>query len=95
MSTSNGNSTDYPPSFRACKLYRKKSKAGATFFSGRWGGAKIALVKTKDVADNGEEIWALLLSEAPQKDEQPSQAKPNAPAAPYKSRTLDDDAIPF
>jgi hypothetical protein len=35
---------DYPQSFRVCKLYRRTSKASATYFSGRWGGAKVALV---------------------------------------------------
>ncbi len=56
---------DYPQSFRACKLYRKTSKAGGTYFTGRWGGAKIAVVKTRETGDNGEEIWSLLLSQAP------------------------------
>ena len=47
---------EYPPAFAAAKLYRKQSKSGSTYFSGRWGGARIALLKSKDVADDGAEI---------------------------------------
>jgi hypothetical protein len=36
--------TEYPQSFRACKLYRKTSKAGGTYFTGilrsRWSDFK-------------------------------------------------------
>ena len=59
----------YPPAFAAAKLYRKQSKSGSTYFSGRWGGARIALLKSKDVADDGAEIWNLMLSEAPAKQD--------------------------
>ena len=97
MSFNNGGS--YPPSFRVAKLYRKQAKTGGTYFTGRWGGAKVALVKTKDVGDQGEEIWALLFSESPQPkpDDKPAAAtQPNTnPPRPYRERTLDDDSIPF
>jgi hypothetical protein len=103
MTTNNGNG--FPPSIRVARLFRKTSKTGATYFSGRWGGAKIALVKSKETSDSGEEIWSLLFSEAPQN----SQAKPeessraayaapatySAPAEPYVERRLLDDEIPF
>ena len=56
---------DFPPSIRVCKLYEKTSKSGSRYFTGRWGGAKVALVKTKEEGDGGDPIWALLLSEAP------------------------------
>ena len=90
MSVSSTSTNDYPASFRACRLFQKKSKAGTVYFSGRWGGAKVALVKTKEVADDGQPVWAFLLSEAPaqKQDEQPAtQTRASAPAAPYKPRT--------
>jgi hypothetical protein len=66
---------DFPPSFRVCKLYEKQSKAGSRYFTGRWGGAKVALLKTNETGDGGDPVWALVLSEAPQQ-------KPDEPAAP-------------
>jgi hypothetical protein len=93
MANGSGN---YPPSFRVAKLYRKQSKAGGTYFAGRWGGAKVAVVKTKDVGDNGEEIWSLLLSEAPPKTEDKPPAPASGKTAPaYVERMLPDDSIPF
>ncbi len=97
MST-NGN---YPPSFRAARLYRKSSKSGGSYFTGRWGGAKVALVKTQETGDGGYEVWALLLSEAPayKPEERPSVQSAPAPASPapgrYVEQTLPDDSIPF
>jgi hypothetical protein len=89
---------NHPPSFRVAKLYRKQSKAGASYFTGRWGGAKVAVVKSKDTSDSGEEIWSLLLSEAPPQkpDDKPSPVPPpnaNPPRTNYE-RSL-DDPIPF
>ena len=55
----------YKPSFSAARLYRKTSKTGATYFTGRMGGVKVALLKSKDAADDGGEIWNLVFSEAP------------------------------
>ena len=87
--------SDYPQSFRACKLYRETSKAGGTYFAGRWGGAKIALVKTQEIGNDAEEVWALLLSEAPSyKPEEKPAAASGAPVR-YVPQTLDDDAVPF
>jgi len=64
----NGNN-NYPPSFPLTKMYRKKSATGGTYFSGRLGGAKVVLVKSKETAEDGTEIWSLLASEAPQKQQ--------------------------
>lgn len=56
----------YGPSFRACKLYRRKSAKGTTYLTGRLGGMRVSVVKSRESADNGEtEIWSLLVSEAP------------------------------
>jgi len=90
--------SDYPPQIRVAKLYRKTSRNGSTYFAGRWGGAKVALLKTQEAADNGDEVWALVLSEAPayKPQEQVAAAAPAASApARYVPQTLADDEIPF
>ena len=68
------STTDYPPSIRAAKLYRKASKNGQTYFVGRLGFLKVALLKSKtEVGDDGAEIWNFMVSEAPQRqDDRPS-----------------------
>ena len=58
------SSSTHEPSFVLTKLYRKKSEKGTTYFTGRLGGARIALLKSNDTADDGGEIWSLLVSEA-------------------------------
>lgn len=87
---------DYGPSIRVCKLYRKTSKkSGSTYFAGRWGNAKVALLKTQETGNEGEEVWNLVLSEAPAyKTEDKPAAASGAPVR-YVPQTLDDDAIPF
>lgn len=97
MTTTNG-SNDYPPSIRIATLYRKKSKSGATYFSGgKVGNGRLSLVKSKLTTDEGEEIWNLLLSEMPQKQEEAQtatqQAKPSAPRRGIDKEL--DDQIPF
>jgi hypothetical protein len=57
----------YPDSFPACRLYRKTSANGNVYFTGRWGGARVTLLKSRETADDGGEIWNLMLSEAPAK----------------------------
>jgi hypothetical protein len=93
MSNGNGNpSNDYPPSIRVCRLYQRKSqKTGATFFTGRWGGAKLALVRSKETGDQGEPIWNLLLSEAPapKQDDRPSAEAKGSSQAPPPRRHSD------
>ena len=88
---------DFPPSFRVCKLYEKTSKSGSRYFTGRWGGAKVALVKTKEEGDGGDPVWALLLSEAPayKPDEKPAAPAPSSAPARYVEQTLSDNCIPF
>jgi hypothetical protein len=100
------NSNNYPQSFQVAKLYRRKSEKGNTYFAGRWGGARVTLFKSKEVADDGGEIWSLMLAEAPPKRDQdagqrqePSQAERRQPAAApqrdWQRPAPDDDAIPF
>jgi hypothetical protein len=73
---------DTTASFRLTRLYRKTSAKGATYFVGRLGGAKVALLRSRDTAEDGGEIWDLLVSEAP--------ATRRAEPAPE----IGDDAIP-
>ena len=100
--------TDYGPQITAARLYRKTSKTGATYFAGRLGLMKVALLKSKDNADDGSEIWNLVLSEAPVKlasqagnERTPNRAaRAHASAEGRRSRTAEsarsfDDPIPF
>jgi len=99
---------DYGPSFTAAKLYKKTSQKGTTYFAGRMGNVKLALVKSKDVADNGEEIWSLIFSEAkpyqPRDDAKAQSQAPTTTLAPPPDRPPrrdfartdgPDDEIPF
>jgi hypothetical protein len=74
--------SDYTPSFPLTRLYRKASKEGKTYFTGRLGGARIALLRSKDTAEDGGEIWNLVVSEAPKRDDagsqRPTEPRPNA-----------------
>ena len=104
----NGNG-DYGPSFRLARLYRKTSKSGATYFSGRLGFARATLLKSKEVGEGGEEIWNLVISEAPQakQDDRPASGSPelqakynpnsngNTQRPAYAPRQMLDDESPF
>src|SRR5262245_20840176 len=75
--------SNYPPSFQAARLYRKISASGNTYFTGRWGGARVTLLKSNETADDGAEIWNLMLAEAPAKSTsgpwpKPAEGKPHA-----------------
>lgn len=58
-------SEKYAPSITATKLYERTSTKGNTYFSGRLGGLRIAIIKTAEVDETGNPIWLLRLSEAP------------------------------
>lgn len=63
--------TDYGPSFRACKLFRRKSqRTGNTYVVGRFGSARVLLLKSDEDAHDGGELWDLKLAEAPPKADQ-------------------------
>ena len=63
--------------------------------------AKVAVLKSKEVAEDGSPMWDVLLQEAPseqrRKPEAKEEAQPQAPAtaAPYSAKRLPDEAIPF
>ena len=78
------------------------------YFTGRWGGARVSLLKSKDTAEDGGEIWDLMLAEAPppkqqegsagedpRRDYQRPAAKPAQPERQADGGRPIDDAIPF
>jgi hypothetical protein len=96
--------SDYAPSIKAARLFEKTSAKGNIYLVGRWGGLKVAIIKTKDAGDNGEPIWSLMLSEAPARTEAgPDKGKRDrqrssdgATVEPDASKPADlNDAIPF
>jgi hypothetical protein len=66
---------DYGPSVTVCRLYRKQSKNGAMYMVGRWGGARVTLLKSNKVAEDGGEIYNLLISQAPEKPKDANAVK--------------------
>ncbi|HXF55280.1 MAG TPA: hypothetical protein VNK52_14280 [Hyphomicrobiaceae bacterium] len=105
------SNSNYPPSFPVAKLYRRKSEKGTTYFVGYWGGARVTVLKSKQTTEDGTEIWSLLLSEAPKRDDagqrlqsapardwQRPEAEPNQYAAAKGSGRANhgfDEEIPF
>jgi hypothetical protein len=94
-------SSGYPQSFQVAKLFRRKSEKGNTYFVGRWGGARVTVLKSKEVTDDGAEIWALMLAEGKRDNEagqrqEPPRTEPERQQAARSSwqKPLDDE-IPF
>jgi hypothetical protein len=71
MTDVNRKSGAYGPQLQVARMFRKTSAKGTEYFTGRWGMAKIALLKSRDVGDDGSEIWNLVLSEAPKPSGEP------------------------
>lgn len=69
-------------SFMLTRFYRKKSKNGNTYFSGKLGYSNVVLLKSNEVSDDGAEIWNLLISEGQNK----GASKPKSQTA-TKSRS--------
>jgi hypothetical protein len=96
-------SNSYPQSFPVAKLYRKKSeKSGQTYFVGRWGNARLALLKAKEPAEDGTEIWNLMISEAQQTKRDDAGQRQQEPERRHQvsevrdwQRPMDDPEIPF
>jgi hypothetical protein len=93
---------DFPPSIKAYRLYKKTSAKGVVYFQGRMGNLKVVVLKSKDVADDGTEMWDVLYSQAPSQPRDASQSsyaspKPADPAKPAPSTYQDriNDEIPF
>ena len=101
---------DYPPSLNAMRLFEKTSAKGNPYLIGRWGGLKVAILKSTDTADDGSPIWRMVLSEAAQRDstaraesatasrdyQRTARSTAASRPAPERSAAPDfDDAIPF
>lgn len=68
--------SSHKPSSVLTKFYRKKSEKGATYFSGRLGYARVALLKTSETGDDGSEVWNLVVSEPVHKRENGDGQRP-------------------
>jgi len=101
---------DTSANIRLARLYRKTSKSGNDYFVGRIGGAKVALFKSREVAEDGGEIWDILLSPAantgnnyrqsfPAKNDGaviPTDSDPaQVETTGERAEPIDDDCIPF
>jgi hypothetical protein len=93
--------SDYGPQVKLARLYEKTSKTGNQYFVRRLGMAKVAVLKSKEVAEDGSPMWDVLLQEAPSEPRRKPEAKEEAhreapaAAAPYSAKRLPDDSIPF
>lgn len=94
----------HAPSFTAARLFKKTSASGNEYFTGRLGGVRVSLLKSKEVAEDGGEIWSLMFAEAPSKptvqrplDDKRDYQKPPAKVAREVTgfRQTPDDPIPF
>jgi hypothetical protein len=95
--------SEYGPSLTALKLYKRTSQKGTTYFTGRMGRLKVALLKSNETTDDGFEIWNLVYQQAdekPRQDNKPTReerARANEPlgSPPKSCRPMSNDAIPF
>jgi hypothetical protein len=55
----------FGPSVQIARLYKQTSQSGTTYYRGRLGAARIVMLKSKEVGDDGAEIWNLLVQPAP------------------------------
>lgn len=70
----------YPPQVRLGRVYEKTSKStGNVYLSGRIGLARVVIVKSRDVADDGTAIWDILLSQASAKPKPAGEATTDPP----------------
>lgn len=75
-------SDKFPPSVTAFRVYERTSAKGKSYFSGTWGGVRVAILKTAETDRDGNPIWEVRLSQAPPRpsattsDSEPS-AKPS------------------
>lgn len=98
--------TDYGPSIKLAKLYEKTSKSGNVYMTGRIGGAKVALLKSRETQDDGGAIWEIVLTQANDKavvyspavsnDPRPEPARAAQWSNDLNGRTADDpELVPF
>lgn len=95
----------YPPSITAARLYERTSAKGNTYMTGRLGGLKAVIIKTKEADDQGHPIWELKFSAAPASKPREQFAPASDFQAPHPHQpaissgsglgSRDDDVIPF
>lgn len=95
---------DYSPSITLCRLFKKTSKrTHQDYFVGRLGMTKVVLLKTRDVADDGGEIWHMMVQQADDKPRQDSKPSPDdrsrandlLPGERSSSRSMPNDPLRF
>jgi hypothetical protein len=52
----------FPPSVVATKLYERTSAKGNPYLTGRWGGLRVAVLKTQEQDSEGNAIWEVRFS---------------------------------
>jgi len=89
--------SDYGPQVKLARLYEKTSKTGNQYFVGRLGMAKVAVLKSKEVTEDGSPMWDVLLQEAPSEPRRKPEVKevlqPEAPAAGRRWQTPTADTF--
>jgi hypothetical protein len=55
----------FPPSVVATKLYERTSAKGNPYLTGRWGGLRVAVLKTQEQDSEGNAVWEMRFSSAP------------------------------
>ncbi len=97
--------SNYGQSLTALRLYKRTSQKGSTYFTGRMGLLKVALLKSNETTDDGCEIWNLVYQQAEEirpkqlegKPTRSERARANEPlvATPRASRPEPNDPLPF
>ena len=96
--------SDFTPSIKLCRVLEKTSATGNTYFVGRLGAARITMLKSRELGDDGDAQWDILIQEAtePTRSKAPhlggrkatakkDVAKPQEPWHP----ATPDDIVPF
>lgn len=95
----------FPPSITAARLYERTSAKGNVYMTGRLGGLKVVIIKTREADDQGHPIWELKFSAAPASKPREQSAPADYQATPTQQPVIssgssgfgsrDDDVIPF
>jgi len=93
----------YGPQLTAFKLRKRVSqRTGNEYLMGFWGQLKVVVLKSNETADDGSEIFNVILQQAEDRrqrqDSKPNRAeraRANEPLAGYSSRPEPNDPLPF
>lgn len=98
--------SEYQPSLTAFKLRKRVSqRTGNEYLFGFWGQLKVVVLKSSETADDGSEIYNVILQQAEDRrqrqDAKPTPAERSQVNEPLRSspksssRPMPNDAIPF